>query len=111
MSDARASLLRRNISDRPLAQWHHARHTPLSWRRHRHVSLGVAAGSRDAESIGHPGLFWHRAVEEHWWAFSRSALHKRLERSGLNVDLHKYFLLGANQLFVCAANESGERPT
>ena len=69
--------------------------TPLGHRVHR---LGARMG-----------LFWQSAVEEHRWAFSRAALHKRLEQSGLNVDLHRYFLLGGNQLFVCAAEKPVEQ--
>ena len=56
------------------------------------------------------GLFWRSAVEEHRWAFSRSALAERLERSGLKVLLHRYFQLGGNQLFVCAISATTEQP-
>lgn len=70
--------------------------TPLGHRVHR---IGARLG-----------LFWQSAVEEHRWAFSRSALHVRINRSGLSVHTHKYFLLGGNQLFVCAADKTVEQP-
>ncbi len=47
------------------------------------------------------GLIWKSAVEEHRWAFSRKALPARIERCGLLVEKHEYFLMRGNRLFVC----------